>query len=211
MRRNLLIKSLILLVFAVVGSAVIFQIPKSAMKSLDNFNAANVIDEKEKIKQYRAWTKVNDHQPQIMLPDVAMSCVLNPSNIKKDNRKETKNEEINNNIHKDKYINVYVSLIGEYEMLKKKNPVFPVGTIIVKEKLDSPDSETPELLTVMIKRPKGYNPQVGDWEFMTLNGTATDITSRGKIESCQSCHIGYKQNDYVTRTYLPYKIRENLK
>lgn len=57
-----------------------------------------------------------------------------------------------------------------------------------------------ELLTVMIKRKKGYNRKVGDWEFLTCNGTGTETTSRGKLENCQSCHIENKSSDYVSRT-----------
>ena len=157
----------------------------------------NVPDAKSEVAGYKNWTKVND-KAEIMESDVAIMCApatqLGPKNP-----------------HKDKFINVYINSIGKDEMLTKKNPQFPVGTVVVKEKLSAPDSPTPELLTVMIKREKDFNPEVGDWEFLTFNGDATEITARGKLESCQACHLGYKQNDFITRTYLPDEIKQKLK
>ena len=149
-------------------------------------------------KDYKKWTKIND-TPQIMRTEVQALC------------RAILQKDLDNNIHNNRYINVYVNSIGKTEMLTKKNPKFPVGTIVVKEKLDSPESKLPSLLTVMIKRKKGFNPPVGDWEFMTLNGAATEITSKGKIESCQTCHINYQPTDFITRTYLPDEIKQKLK
>ena len=96
-------------------------------------------------------------------------------------------------------------------MMTKKNPVFPQGTIIVKQKLSTTDSTSPELLTVMIKREKGFNPENGDWEYMTVNGQVTEVTAKGKLENCQACHVLEKSTDYVSRNYLPSGIRQKLK
>lgn len=160
-----------------------------------------IFGEAAEVSGYKDWTKVND-KPQYMPSRVAMMCIR-PSQAQID--EEAKNPHI------EKFITVYVNSIGKDEILTKKNPKFPVGTVIVKEKLASPDSKNPELLTVMIKRDKGFNAEVGDWEFMTLNGAATEITARGKLENCMACHLGYKDNDFVTRTYLPDEFRKRLK
>ncbi|WP_394796455.1 hypothetical protein [Armatimonas sp.] len=77
---------------------------------------------------------------------------------------------------------------------------FPVGTVLVKEKFDNPKgSGTPELLTAMVKREKGYNPACYDWEFLVLDGKAERVLERGKLARCQSCHSDkpYKRTDGV--------------
>jgi hypothetical protein len=104
--------------------------------------------------------------------------------------------------HSDAHVVVYVNSIGAHQFTKE-HPVFPPGTILVKEKLSSADSLAPDLLTVMVKRKAGYDPEHGDWEYLTLDGAATTITSRGKLASCQSCHDEKKSDDYVFRSYLP--------
>ncbi|HVE57664.1 MAG TPA: hypothetical protein VNB22_12600, partial [Pyrinomonadaceae bacterium] len=102
-----------------------------------------IIDAASEVAGYNKWTKVND-KPQIMDYLVRSYCApASGLGLK--------------NPHSDKYINVYVNSIGEDEMLTKKYPKFPVGTILVKEKLSSPDRPAPELLTVMIKRDKDFN------------------------------------------------------
>lgn len=96
-------------------------------------------------------------------------------------------------------------------MLSQKSPRFPEGSIIVKEKLPARDSQAPELLTVMIKQKRGYNPTRGDWEYMVVDGAGTRIEGRGKLQNCQSCHIANKKTDYVFRTYLTEDMRNKLK
>ncbi len=96
-------------------------------------------------------------------------------------------------------------------MMQEKVPHFPVGSIIVKEKLATPSSSEPELLTVMTKREPGYNPRNGDWEYMALDGSGTKVQARGRLDRCQGCHILVKHTDYVSRNYLPYKVWEKLK
>ena len=86
------------------------------------------------------------------------------------------------------------------EKLFPKLPSFPVGTVLVKEKFNNPKGTgTPELLTAMVKREKGYNPACYDWEFLVLDGKAERILERGKLARCQSCHQaeGYKSTDGV--------------
>ncbi len=196
--------------FKVVVVAFIFSLgltaysflPKSEVQSANN----SAVSEKEdedllNIKNYKKWTKVND-KPQLMNSTVSALCAA-PTQRQMD--RESKNP------HNNKYINVYVNSTGKTEMMTKNNPVFPQGTVIVKEKLSTPDSTSPELLTVMIKREKGFNPENGDWEYMTVNGQVTEVTAKGKLENCQACHVLEKSTDYVSRNYLPSGIRQKLK
>lgn len=137
---------------------------------------------------YRQWTLVNP-TPQLMEPLPAKSCTMIPGR-----------QEPSPHLHK--YVSVFVNPIGREAMMTRGETKFPVGSMIVKEKLDSPDSKNPEMLTAMIKRSPGYNPESGDWEYIVLDGAASKIVEQGKLTRCSSCHKSYRHSDFVTRTYL---------
>ena len=152
----------------------------------------------KEIAGYRGWSKVNT-EPQLMPDRTAVLCAApslsgGPKNP-----------------HLNKYVTVYVNDIGRNAMLAQLKPNFPEGSVIVKEKLPDKASQAPELLTVMIKRERGFNPTSGDWEYMVVDGTGTTVAARGKLENCQSCHIGQPGTDYVFRTYLPSEVQNKLK
>lgn len=149
----------------------------------------------EKIAGYKTWNLVNP-KPVVMDKTVAVMCA--PANVSPPSP------------HADKYISVYVNDIGKHAMLDERIPKFPVGTIIVKEKLEKEDSKIPELLTVMIKREEGFNKENGSWEFLVFNGTATQIEKSNEA-SCMRCHIGYEAQDYVVRNYLTDEAKKKLK
>jgi hypothetical protein len=157
----------------------------------------------KEIEGYKSWTKVNS-APQLMPERVATDCRmwLSPKGVVVDGE---------SNPHRDKYFTVYVNATGQQAMLNRKNPKFPEGSVIVKEKLPAQDSTRPELLTVMIKQKKGFNPASGDWEYMVVDGTGTKVEGRGNMQNCQACHIATQKNDYIFRTYLPYEIESKLK
>lgn len=157
----------------------------------------------QEIEGYRTWTKVNP-TPQRMPDLIARSCLLH---------KSPSGEPIDpkTNPHLEKFITVYVNDIGLATMLQQKNPKFAEGSVIVKEKLPTQQSQSPELLTIMIKRTKGYNPENGDWEYMVTNGSGTEVEGRGSLAQCQACHFNRPQTDYIFRTYLTNAQRENLK
>lgn len=146
------------------------------------------------LSKYRTWTLVNPG-PVKMEPAVAQLCAA----------------VIRENPHRDKFISVYVNEIGKRAMMTQLHPEFPKGSMIVKEKLGSKDSQSPELLTAMIKREKGYNPESGDWEYLVLDGTASNLTKRGRLINCSGCHFAYETTDYVTRLYLSDEVRRQLK
>jgi hypothetical protein len=95
------------------------------------------------------WTRVNP-EPVLMDQRVSMMCGL---------QGYVQGKYDSQNPHRDKFILVYVNDIGRQSMIEEKSPRFPVGTVIVKEKLPTKDSRDPELLTVMHKREAGYDPQ----------------------------------------------------
>lgn len=77
---------------------------------------------------------------------------------------------------------------------------FAGGATIVKEKFAT-DATSGEMvlsaLGIMIKRPAGFYPSGGDWEFVYWN--ATDGVSRGptQLGTCTTCHAGGGAIDFV--------------
>ena len=155
-------------------------------------------EQHELINGYRKWTRVNP-VPADFPSTLALLCA--PLTVK----------QLEMDPHKDKFITVYVNELGTKAMMHEKKPQFPKGSVIVKEKLTSRESTSPELLTVMIKREQGYNPGNGDWEYMALDGDGKEVRARGRLEKCQACHQRAAYGDYVHRNYLPAEIREKLK
>lgn len=186
MKRTLLRNFLFIPALAMLGCTVRSQsspnVPESDLTNLSN---------------YRQWTLVNP-TPELMEPLSAISCVIIPGR-----------QEPSPHLHK--YVSVFVNPVAREEMMTRQSPKFPSGSMIVKEKLGSPDSTKPEVLTAMIKRAPGYNPESGDWEYLVLDGAASKIVERGKLTRCSGCHSSYEQSDFVTRTYLPATVRRELK
>lgn len=158
-------------------------------------------EQHELIKGYHQWTRVNPVPADLPSP-LALLCFA-PT---------TKQIEMEaGNPHKDKFITVYVNELGTNSMMHERNPRFPKGSVIVKEKLPTQESTSPELLTVMIKREKGFNAENGDWEYMALDGDGKEVRARGRLEKCQACHQMAAHVDYVHRNYLPAEVRRKLK
>ena len=155
------------------------------------------------IEGYRTWVKVNP-VPQLMKLRTQLLCARQMSPAGADVNGPT-------NPHQEKYITVYVNDTGKTAMMEQARPNFPPGSVIVKEKLPDKSSQSPELLTVMIKREKEFNASGGDWEYMVVDGRGQAVTDRGKLESCQGCHLSTPQSDYIFRSYLPDEVRNKLK
>jgi hypothetical protein len=149
------------------------------------------------LRAYSQWQLVNPKR-ELMEPLPAMSC------IRIAGRQE-------GSPHLNKYISVYVNPVGRDAMMSQREPKFPEGSMIVKEKFDGADAKKPEMLTAMIKRSKGFNPESGDWEYFVLDGAASQIDERGKLERCSTCHQPYQYSDFVTRTYVPTAVRMKMK
>lgn len=140
------------------------------------------------INGYRKWRKVNPN-PVKMLPSVATLCA--PPQV------PPSPSATPSNPHQDRYLTVYVNERGSAAMASPTD-IFPVGSIIVKEKLPTPNATQPELLTVMVKREQGYFPEGGDWEYRVYDGQLRQMEA-GRLTLCAACH--QKAVDRVFRSY----------
>ena len=166
-----------------------------------SFPAVDMGSDGSFIAGYKGWTRVN-REPQNIPSRIAIQCAM-PT------REQLSWEE--QNPHRDKFVVVYVNSIGRHAMMEQKWPRFPVGSVIVKEKLSTKDSTSPELLTVMKKREAGYDPGKGDWEYFVFDGAGREMKASGKLEKCQGCHLDEAHTDYVSRRYIPYDTWEKMK
>ena len=156
----------------------------------------------ELVASYKGWARVNREPSRFHLVR-PIDCILpEDAEMRRENP---------DNPHIDKFINVFVNDAGRRAMLEELKPRFPVGSLIVKEKLPSRAAAEPELLTAMYKREAGYDPEGGDWEYMVLDGRGTEVKARGKLESCRACHQSVAHTDFVSRNYLPLDLRRKLK
>jgi hypothetical protein len=156
----------------------------------------------ELVAGYKGWARVNPEPAIFHLPN-ASDCAA-PSGASA--RMATEDSP-----HIGKFINVFVNDAGRRAMLKELRPHFPVGSLIVKEKLPTRDAAEPELLTAMYKRETGYDPEGGDWEYLVLDGHGKEVQTRGKLESCRACHQAVADTDFVSRNYLTSDLRRKLK
>ena len=141
------------------------------------------------ITGYRSWRKAT---PVPALYDAQVAAMCAPST----------QQPVARGPHTDKFILVYVNETGRQALLQQRTPDFPEGSIVVKEKLPDASGRSPELLTVMLKRGKGFNPASGDWEFAVLDGAANRVLEQGKLENCAACHNTKKEVGFVFRSYL---------
>jgi hypothetical protein len=141
---------------------------------------------------YKKWAPANE-QPVKMSAAVSALCIA-------PNTRQLMSTDPRSP-HKDYFLKVYVNAIGAAQFLKDATPDLPVGTIVVKEKLASQTSKSPELCTVMRKREPGYDSAGGNWEYAVFDKNGRNVED-GALPRCISCHQGQKATDYVYRSYV---------
>jgi hypothetical protein len=153
------------------------------------------------LKDKSVWTQVNA-EPHRLSSYIDALCRMPTADNYKQLRKD--------NPHAASYITVYVNNAGREAMFAKEAPRFPEGSVIVKQKLgDHSEGNKPLLYTIMRKREAGYNPGVGDWEFLVVGPNGTDLQASGKLENCQVCHRGKRDSDHVFRPYVKITANPN--
>lgn len=124
--------------------------------------------------------------PFRMDDETAALCLRNPKSF---------------NAHSDYYCHVYVNEIG-LETMKSGKGVYPVGSVIVKQKYSDPEATETELFTIMRKMKRGYDNAHHNWEYSIVERTGMRELVSGRLEACIKCHEDYARSDYVTRVYL---------
>jgi alpha-glucuronidase len=99
--------------------------------------------------------------------------------------------------HAERYTQVYVSDQGAATIIQDRERTFPVGSMIVKEKLINADDTTPVALGIMIKREAGFNPAGDDWEYAYWEQAGGVTRGTAQLEHCQACHIQEAAMDSV--------------
>ena len=142
------------------------------------------------------WTKVND-TPFVISSQLDALCAMPTTQQREQERKLDP--------HVATSITVFVNSIGRAAMFTRLSPVFPQGSVIVKQKNGRYDqSNTTLLYTIMTKREAGYNPEVGDWDFSVVNADGKTVEANGRLENCQGCHVRKPSTDFVFRPYLNF-------
>lgn len=135
-----------------------------------------------------SWSRAND-KPYRVSPAVNALCA--PASASRPDP------------HAGAYVTVFVNDAGRVAMFAGHDAVFPEGSVIVKEKRREAGDAEPVLMTVMVKRERGYDPKVGDWEFAVVDGKGASVLEGGKLASCAECHAAKAKSDFVFRSYLP--------
>lgn len=185
---------LMVLVAAAVGTAASLQRPSDnghATRDVFRFDAAA-------LKDTTKWTQVNA-QPYSISSQLDAMCAMPTAAMFEAERKQ--------NPHAGTWITVYVNNLGRQAMFTKESPMFPRGSVIVKQKVGRGFEERNKTLlyTIMRKREPGYNPKLGDWEFTVVGPDGSTVQASGRVENCQMCHQGKTASDFVFRPYVDFK------
>jgi hypothetical protein len=108
--------------------------------------------------------------------------------------------------HANTGILIYMNEVAA-DAFTRNASAFPVGAAIVKQKTGlgytgkdgKPVREAERGVGGMVKRPAGYDPENGDWEYFYFEDAAK--IESGRISTCVQCHSGAKDNDYVFGTW----------
>ncbi len=101
--------------------------------------------------------------------------------------------------HMGQNVNIWVQegIVDTFLTVDPENldarPVFPVGSIIVKEHLRD---RMPDILTVMAKANPGYDAERSDWYWLRIRADGT-ISHSGQVNVCIGCHTPRADTDWV--------------
>lgn len=139
-------------------------------------------------------------EPVLVDPQLDSLCIGISQQAVDDARKR-------NGPHAHTSVKIYMNEIAA-EAFRDRSAAYPVGSVIVKEKLGleydnhrddrAPGQKipkTPDGVGGMIKRAAGYDPEHGDWEYFYFEDPTK--VEHGKIASCVECHRGASATDYV--------------
>ena len=150
------------------------------------------------IREYSSWTSYPNVPLGKMNPAL---CSIPPKYLD-----YSSNQLVPKGVHKDKFLSVYFngSAKDVIDYLRRKD--FPTGSIIVKEKKTTHSSAV-DGIGVMVKRDRGFDSEVGDWEFMYLDSGNEFTRGNSAAQNCKSCHMQAKSTDYVFGNYAKVEAK----
>ena len=134
---------------------------------------------------YRNFTRLTK-EPRLISPSIGAYCSL-------ETKQAMDARDASFGPHIARALHIYTNPTAG-DAISTKASEFPVGAVIVKEKLKLGKRGQYYFSEVggMIKRAKGYDSANGDWEFFFY--TPGGEFSTGKIENCIDCHSGGKRD-----------------
>lgn len=148
----------------------------TAPESVPSENSA--ADIQTAIADYESWPRLNE-EPYNVAAGLWILCTL-PS---------LEQEAYLASPHAEFYINVYVNELGLPLMENDTGRTFPVGTIIVKEKIATLEGDASNELGIMVKRETGWEYLY--WDDGTLYQNPNDVAH------CLECHSAEAGGDSV--------------
>jgi hypothetical protein len=147
---------------------------------------------------YTNYQRITE-DPVYVNPELAASCVGAT-------KKTVEAARVKFGPHANATVLIYMNKLGA-DAFNSNATDFPVGSAIVKQKFifgylgkTEKDSEPAHNgVGGMVKRPAGYDPEHGDWEYFYFDDPAK--IESGRIESCVQCHSAAKSKDYVFGTW----------
>ncbi len=115
------------------------------------------------------------------------------------------------------YVRLYQDDDEEEEENDTENQfqAYEVGTIFLKEGYLSQGGRpgAPASLTIMVKKPSGFDSEGGDWEYWQTD-VQGQVVMRGSSKDplikkvCSDCHKNMAERDYIFSTYFSQKAVE---
>ena len=172
---------------------------KKQVAAVENRSVQETPDLEELARSYDSLTLITK-EPALVDLQLAMLC----RGVSQQDVDEARKR---NGPHAHTSVKIYMNEIAA-EAFRDGAATYPVGSVIVKEKLgleydlvgaggerERNAAKTASGVGGMIKRSAGYDPEHGDWEYFYFEDPAK--IEHGKIASCVECHRGAAATDYV--------------
>ena len=132
---------------------------------------------------YRKYQRLTP-RPRYVGANINIPCAAPPT------QEDIDRQRAKTGPHTGVFLHIYANPSAAAAIAAKEEQ-FPVGAVIVKEKL-GPDEKSVAGIGGMIKRAEGYDAANGDWEFFFYT-PGGDFTT-GKVANCVDCHKNGKRD-----------------
>ena len=156
----------------------------AAVGAMGIASAELAITEANAASFYRNFVRLTE-RPHPVAPLTAALCTIPSQAV-------VEREKLLTGPHYQTSVHLYASPAA-LPTIKNRTAPFPVGAVIVKEKLTSDGKVSG--VGGMIKRQPGYDAANGDWEYFYYGGPGE--FSSGRLEGCVACHRAAKSTDHV--------------